>query len=77
MLPVIYLEPAFYKGQEVILLRYANSQTLEQHIKSIKGVKWHLLRSGWYLPLHKESYSQLKEKIGKNATIDISKLKNT
>jgi site-specific recombinase XerD len=75
MLPAIHLEPAFYRGEEVILLCYSKCPTIENIVKTIKGIKWHLLRSCWYLPLHKESYTQLKEKVGSVATIDAATLK--
>ena len=74
MLPVIHLEPAFYKGEEVMLLRYSNSHGVETLVKTIKGVKWHLLRSCWYLPLCKESYTLLKEKVCSMATIESADL---
>jgi site-specific recombinase XerD len=75
MLPVIHLEPAFYRGGEVILLCYSKCTAVENLIKTIKGVKWQLLRSCWYLPLSQENYNSVSDKINGTATIETSALK--
>jgi len=59
MLPLITLQPLYYRGQESMALYFSENKELEQIIRRMKGVKWCVPHSCWYLPLTKEQYYEL------------------
>jgi integrase/recombinase XerD len=75
MLPAIHLEPLYHEGQEIISIRFIYCKTIDEILKRIKGIKWNINRSGWYIPLSKQNYETLKEKTKGVATLETSSLK--
>jgi len=66
----ITLKPFFHKGEEQIGLCFENDAILNLIVKKIKGVRWSKTNNCWYLPLCRENYTALAERIHDTATID-------
>jgi integrase/recombinase XerD len=73
MLPV-QLIPKAHEGQQVIIINSPNSETLNNILKKIVGIKFSKTYKAWYLPLNKHNYLVIKLSLQNIAQIDITAL---
>lgn len=61
----IILKPLFHRGEEQLAIFFSYKKSIDYAVRSIKGVKWSQTNRCWYLPLSKEAfeivYNKLKE----------------
>lgn len=71
----ITLKPLLHRNKECIGIYFTGNSRLNNTIKKLPGAKWSQSNTCWYVPLHRDSYSQLVNAVGNNAAIDNSELK--
>lgn len=52
----VTLVPVLHRGQEQILMRFANLKSLNDVVKRLPAVKWTKTHKSWYVPLSAENY---------------------
>jgi hypothetical protein len=75
MLETIILTPFHYRGQECLGLSCSLTPALERKIRMLKGIKWCGEKNWWYLPLQKDSYLLVHEKLSKDVQFNTFPLK--
>lgn len=59
----IVLKPLLHRGAEHIVLHYKRDASLNNLVRSIKGMKWSRTHECWYLPVSKANINAIKEKL--------------
>ena len=72
---VVRLVPAMHKGAEQILICCRNEKALDFTIRRLPGVKWSKTYKCWYLPLTKQNYVSLCQKLNPVAQINNAELR--
>lgn len=71
----VALLPGRHRSQERMYIKHDGSKALEVLIRSIKKVKWSQHYTCWHLPLDRESFDLLCNKLSPVANIDSSRLR--
>jgi integrase/recombinase XerD len=71
----IILKPLQHRGQESIAILYDNYPSLNGVVKKLPQAKWSQTHRCWYVPLSKESYSGIYNKLKDSASIETAELK--
>ena len=66
----ITLRAIFHHGEEQMGICFENDTVLNLLVRKIKGVRWSKTNACWYMPLNKENYTALEERIHDSAIID-------
>lgn len=74
MLATIILKPFHHLGKENIAICFTDC-ALTKSIRQIRGIRWFQARKCWYLPLSKENYDLIKQKVEGIATIETTELR--
>ncbi len=73
-MPTIVLQPLYHRAKENIGLHFPCNAAIGQKVKTIAGARWSRTHRCWYVPLTKEHYLLVKEKLGSMATLDTKAL---
>ncbi|HEX6334237.1 MAG TPA: site-specific integrase [Flavisolibacter sp.] len=74
MLPEVVLRPLYHRAAEQIALVFRDP-LLRARITKVPGVKWSRTHGIWYVPLTRDSYSEVRNALGSYARVDTSELK--
>ncbi|MEO6734011.1 MAG: tyrosine-type recombinase/integrase [Ferruginibacter sp.] len=71
----VLLNPFFHRGQQQMGICCRPDKVLNTLIRKIKGVRWSRTHTCWYLPLSRENYTTVTERLKNAALIDTEVLK--
>jgi len=71
----ITIKPIHHRGEEKLAIIFPFDKTIDYAVRSIKGIKWTQTHKCWYLPLSKENFTSIYNKLKKLGQLNFDELK--
>jgi len=76
MQTIITIKPILHRGEEQLAIFFPFNKNIDYAVRSVKGVKWTQTYKCWYLPLNKESFETVKNKLNNLGNLDFASTQN-
>lgn len=71
----ITIKPIHHRDEEKLAIIFPYDKTIDYTVRSIRGIKWTQTHKCWYLPLSRESFEIVLERLKGKADLEYSALK--
>lgn len=72
----INLKPLYLREQENIAVIFPYHRSIDVAVRKINGIKWAQTHRCWYLPLSKENFALIDDRLKEFGPVNFDELKN-